>query len=148
MWSLYKKSQTLMEGSEAWQLSQAYPHAVSHDGTNVVFVATLPDAESPFVLPVFDDTDLMALAAAKYLYGEFEHGMHLTRGQAETLFRHPSHRLWCANYEPDQREQFESDYQYVGAFVQSLNPEINWPSLTEDLEPHQARQIMLQTLGG
>lgn len=149
-WSIYKTSQTLIEGSEAWVLSQKYPHAVSHDDTNTVFVESISDTSNSFILPDLDNDDEMALVAAQWLYSESEKGLVLTQGQAERLFTHPAHRLWCAKYEDASStlSQFKDDYNYVGSFLETFYPSIAWPPFTEDLTPAQARAIMLQGLGG
>lgn len=146
-WSIYKNDQISVEGSEAWQLAQKYPHAVSHDGTNTVFVESLDNADNPLVMPDLPD-DEMALLAAQWLYSESARGMQLTQAQAVRLFTHPAHRLWCAKYDPPNDPQFEADYNYVGAFVTALFPHVQWPAFTAELTPVQARAIMLQGLGG
>lgn len=152
-WSIYKNDQILIEGSEAWQLAQKYPNAGSHDGTNTVFVEALDNPTNAFILPSVDEAgeplsaDQQALLAAQWLYSESARGMLLTQSQAEMLYTHPTHRLWCANYEY-RPEQFEPDYHYVGALVTALFPHVQWPAFTSELTPTQARAIMLQGLGG
>lgn len=149
LWSIYKTSQILIEDSEAWQLAQQFPHAVCHDTTNTVFVTCLPDAVNPYVLPEVDEAgnllsvDQQAVLAAIWLYEQSENAMHLTRQQAAQLFNHPAHHLWCANYEEDQRIQFEADYRYVGAFITATGSGVSWPVFTPELTPAEARQYML-----
>ncbi|MGB2220831.1 hypothetical protein [Neptunomonas sp.] len=145
MWSMYKKSQTEVEDSEAWQLAQIYPNAACHDGTNVVFVTALPDAVDPYVLPETESISDMVMLAAAYLFQEQEHGLHLTKAQAKRLFNHPAHRLWCARYEEDQQALFESDYNANRNYALSVGLD-NWPEFSVDLTPADARNIMLETL--
>jgi hypothetical protein len=146
MWSIYKRSQLSVPNSEAKQLAEAFPRYACHDEVNVVFVAVLANAKDPFELPQTENTDQLALLAAQFLYADSERGMHLNRGQAEILFRHPAHKLWCAAYGLDQREEFKFDYSYVGRLLQELNPSINWPDFSEELEPQQARNLILDAL--
>lgn len=152
MWSIYKKSQTLIEDSEAHVLAQEFPYAACHDGTNVVFVKTLPDAIDPFILPSELpngdplSNDDQAVIAAKWLFLQSDKAMYLAKAQAEMLFTHPAHRLWCAKYEADNREQFESDYNYVGEFLRSVNSAVPWPEFSNELTPEGARALMLQGL--
>lgn len=148
LWSIYKNDQCLVEGTEANTLYLKYPNAVSHDGTNVVFVESLENSSTAMVLPEIDNEDMMALAAAQWLYSETSKGLLLTQSQAERLFTHPSHRLWCATYTEDQMDLFESDYNYVGNFITANYPDLLWPPFNSDLTPAQARAIMLQGLGG
>ncbi len=145
MWSMYKKSQTEVEGSEAWQLAQKHPKAVCHDGVNVVFVTALPDAVDPYILPQTENISDMVVLAAAYLFQEQEHGMHLTKYQAKRLFDHPAHRLWCARYEDDQWDLFEADYNANRDYAISLG-NTSWPEFSESLTPLEARAIMLETM--
>lgn len=145
MWSIYKKSQAETPGTEAWEMLNLYPHAACHDGTNVVFVSTHPNADDPFILPVTTDDSSLIMFAATFLFQEQVHAMHLTKSQAKRLFRHPAHRLWCARYEEDQRDLFESDYNANRNFALSLGSDL-WPEYSEELTPEQARQIMLNQL--
>jgi len=152
MWSIYKSSQKEIEGSEAWELSQQFPYAVSHDGTNTVFVKTLETATDPFILPselpngdLLSDDD-QAVIAAKWLFLQSDKALWLTKSQALILFAHPAHRLWCAEYDPEKRDQFESDYNYVGAFLHSVNSSVPWPEFSAELTPEAARSLMLQGL--
>ncbi|WP_028468444.1 hypothetical protein [Neptunomonas japonica] len=152
MWAIYKTSQTLIEGTEAYKLSQQFPHAVSHDDVNTVFVTSLESPANAFVLPSIDrdgnvlPIDQVALLAAQYLFGEQPHGMILTKLQAITLFTHPAHKLWCAKYEDDQRDQFKADYNYVGSFITAMGDHVAWPAFTPELTPAEARQYMLMGL--
>ncbi|WP_028470053.1 hypothetical protein [Neptunomonas japonica] len=152
IWSIYKTSQLFIEGSEAWRLAQQYPHAVCHDTTNTVFITSLSNAVSPYVLPEVDlseealSIDQQAVLAAVWLYSHTENAMHLTKQQAINLFSHPAHRLWCAIYEEDQHEQFEADYLYVGAFITAIGSGVTWPAFTPELTPAGARQYMLMGL--
>ena len=147
--SIYKTEQTLIENSEAWQLLQQFPHALSHDTTNTVFRLGLPNAIDPYVLPSLDENgerlsiDQVAVLAAVWLYGQSDKAMHLTKNQALSLFQHPAHKLWCAKYEDDQRNQFESHYTYVGAFISAIGSSASWPAFTPDVTPAQARDYML-----
>lgn len=152
MWSIYKSSQKEIEGSEAWELSQQFPYAVSHDITNTVFVKALPDAVDPFILPSelpngepLSDDD-QAVIAAKWLFLQTDKALWLTKTQALMLFEHPAHRLWCAKYDEEQSEQFESDYNYVGAFLHSVNSTVPWTEFSVELTPEAARELMLQGL--
>ena len=147
--SIYKTEQTLIENSEAWQLLQQFPHAISHDTTNTVFRLELPNAVNPYVLPETNEAgdplsiDQVAVLAAVWLYGQSDKAMHLTKNQALSLFQHPAHKLWCAKYEDDQRDQFESDYTYVGAFISATGSAVAWPAFTHELTPVKARDYML-----
>jgi len=152
MWSIYKASQKEVEGSEAWELSRQFPYAVSHDVTNTVFVTTLDTAIEPFILPqVTTDgeklsEDEQAVIAAKWLFNQSNKAMWLTKSQALMLFSHPAHRLWCAKYEEEQAVQFESDYNYVKQFLDSVGSQVVWPEFSTDITPQQARSLMLQGL--
>ena len=152
MWSIYKSSQKEVESSEAWELSQQFPFAVSHDGTNTVFVKTLDTAVDPFILPsdlpngeLLSDDD-QAVIAAKWLFLQSNKALWLSKSQALMLFAHPAHRLWCAKYEPEHRGQFESDYNYVGSFLHSVNSSVTWPEFSVELTPEGVRALMLQGL--
>lgn len=120
LWSIYKSAQIEIEGSEAWQLAQVFPHAACHDGTNTVFVASLDNPENAFVLPSFEYVDQMALAAGQFLYADSPHALQLKKGQALALFKHQMHRLWCGNYA--ERTLFESDYAYTSALLGNSLP--------------------------
>lgn len=152
MWSIYKTSEVAIKGSEAWLLSQRFPKAISHDTTNTVFVTCLENAIQPYKLPDIDENgewlsaDRQALLAAVWLYGQSNSAMHLTKQQAMMLFTHPAHHLWCAKYEEDQREQFEADYHYVGAFITAIGSTVTWPTFSPELTPAEARQYMLMGL--
>lgn len=154
MWSIYKKDQVEKIGSDAWKLAQKYPYAVSHDGTNIIFVEAVEESKDTYVLPDKDnqgnliDRDQQALIAGQWLYSETSKGLLLTQSQAERLFTHPYHRLWCATYTEDQMDLFEADYNYVGNLITANYPDLPWPPFNSDLTPAQARAIMLQGLGG
>ena len=145
MWSIYKKSQTMVEDSEAWQLAQIYPSAACHDGVNVVFVSSHPDPVDAYALPETDSDSELVMLASAYLFKESEHAMLLTKAQAKRLFNHPAHRLWCARYEEDQQALFESDYNANRNYALSVGLD-NWPEFSVDLTPADARNIMLETL--
>jgi hypothetical protein len=112
----------------------------------------LENAIDPYVLPSIDESgdplsgDQQALLAAVWLFGQTDSAMHLTQQQAIALFDHPAHHLWCATYEEDQREQFEADYHYVGAFITAMGNHVAWPTFTPELTPAEARQYMLMGL--
>jgi hypothetical protein len=147
--SIYKTAQTFIVNSEAWMLAQQFPFAVSHDETNTVFATTVGSPIGAYFLPLVDASgrplslDQQALLAASWLFSHSEGGMILTKDQAISLFTHPAHRLWCAKYEDGQREQFEADYNYVGAFITAIGSAVTWPVFTEKLTPAEARQYML-----
>ena len=143
MWSIYKPTSPDLEFMPNNMLG------VSHDGTNRVYTMTLADALDPYVLPEVDaegeplSSDQQALLAAVWLFGQTDSAMHLTKQQAIQLFNHPAHKLWCAKYElPEQAAQFESDYNYVGAFISAIGSSVTWPAFTADTTPPIARGYM------
>lgn len=145
MWSVYSKQYEDEEDSEVFQLLQRFPHAVSHDGTNYVFVGQLENANEPFILPEGLEESTMVMMASAFLFQATHRGMHLTKSQANVLFNHPAHRLWCARYEEDQQALFESDYNANRNYALSVGLD-NWPEFSVDLTPADARNIMLETL--
>ena len=139
-WCMYKVND--MSEQAVW-LRTKHPNAVSHDGVNSLFVSIPENTEGMFTLPQ-TDIDTMVMTAAAFLYKETA-GMLLTKAQAETLFRHPAHRLWCARYEEDQMDLFESDYNDNRDYAVAMGS-TSWPEFSEDLTPLEARAIMLETL--
>ena len=153
MISIYKTAQIEVEDSEAWRLAQQFPHAVSHDTTNTVFIEQLPDAVNPYMLPETNaedeplSIDQQAVLAAVWLFNQAENAMHLTRSQAIALFNHPAHRLWVAKYIlPDESLMFEYDYSYVGVFIEVVGSTVEWPDFTEELTPEEAHAYMVEGL--
>ncbi|MDO6466801.1 hypothetical protein Q4498_01645 [Neptunomonas phycophila] len=140
LWCMYKITD---ESEEASALRAKHQNAVSHDGTNNLFVSLPENTGGMYTLPDSDLTS-MVLSAAAHLYSG-SGGMVLTRAQAESLFRHPAHRLWCASYEEDQMDLFESDYNANRNYALSVGLD-NWPDFSVDLTPADARNIMLETL--
>lgn len=153
LWSIYKTSQTEVVGTEAFLLKSKYPNAISHDKTNTIFVEVVGSPVGAFTLPTTDGQgnlltlDQEALLAAQYLFSEQANGMILTKKQAINLFTHPAHRLWCAEYEDAEVEQFEQDYNYVGEFLKAIGSIVTWPTFSNELTYSQARQQMLFCLG-
>jgi len=87
-------------------LTTAFPHAVCHDSTNLVFVASDPEFNT---LDLSQETDnLLPLAASALVNNQ---PITLTPSQAQALFATPHHRLWCGRYE--DKISLEEDYQAV-----------------------------------
>jgi hypothetical protein len=87
-------------------LTTIFPHAVCHDSTNLVFVASDPDFPT---LDLSGETDnLLPLAASALVNNQ---PITLTPEQAQALFSTPHHRLWCGRYE--DKISLEEDYQAV-----------------------------------
>jgi hypothetical protein len=87
-------------------LTDMFPHAVCHDSTNLVFVATDPDFPT---LDLSGETDnLLPMAASALVNNQ---PITLTPEQAQALFATPHHRLWCGRYE--DKVELETDYQTV-----------------------------------
>jgi hypothetical protein len=87
-------------------LTTAFPHAVCHDSTNLVFVASDPDFPT---LDLSGETEnLLPLAASALVNNQ---PITLTPEQAQALFTTPHHRLWCGRYE--DKLALEEDYQAV-----------------------------------
>jgi hypothetical protein len=115
----------------------------------------LPESANPYILPHIGadgeplTDDQQALLAAVWLFSQTDSAMHLTSQQAVSLFNHPAHHLWCATYElPEQAAQFESDYNYVGAFLTAIGSSVSWPVFTPELTPKTARYYMTVGLSG
>jgi hypothetical protein len=87
-------------------LTTAFPHAVCHDSTNLVFVASDPDFPT---LDLSQEIDkLLPLAASALVNNQ---PITLTPEQAQALFATPHHRLWCGRYE--DKISLEEDHQAV-----------------------------------
>jgi hypothetical protein len=115
-------------------LTTAFPHAVSHDSTNLVFVASDPDFPA---LDLSQETDnLLPMAASALVNNQ---PITLTPEQAQTLFATPHHRLWCGRYE--DKISLEEDYQAVFG----IGVDLDKPLEVLNQEVRNAILLMFQT---
>jgi hypothetical protein len=115
-------------------LTTAFPHAVCHDSTNLVFVASDPDFPT---LDLSGETEnLLPMAASALVNNQ---PITLTPSQAQALFATPHHRLWCARYE--DKIELETDSQVVFGEVVDLDK----PLEVLNQEVRNAILLMFQT---
>lgn len=117
MWSMYKTEYLDPEH----ELVIKYPKAVSHDGSNTVFVEAPSDLNGCYIVPgsFGMETPEEKLAAlimdvGNFLVNQTEQPLVASKDQLETLFHTPHHRLWCAAYESESDQSFLDDKTSVG----------------------------------
>ena len=104
-WSIYKTAHLSHE------LAARFPHAVSHDGTNTVFVDAPTDQSNAFIVPAYLELPELTFVVGKFLASQVDTPLIATREQLVTLFNTPHHRLWCAKYE--DVDSLQADYEAV-----------------------------------
>lgn len=90
-------------------LAARFPHAVCHDGTNTVFVATPEGTEGAFIVPEDLELEDLIITVGGYLATQTETPLIATKSQLIQLFNTPHHRLWCAKY--TDKDALEDDYK-------------------------------------
>ena len=139
MGSIYRVSDSLIEGNEAYDMLQRFPKAGDHHSLNYLFASTHPNAVNPFIVGDLVDEegekltgDALVLEVGKELVREpRDSAIHLTKAEATSLSHSPIWRLWTKEYD-DNRGAFETDYLAVKAMFPSL------PDYTENTTYHQA----------
>ena len=141
LWAIYPIAETQVEGSEAWQLSQLLPEAVSHDGNNYVFVKSFEQPNNAIYIRAQNEGEsqqdyeiFVALTCGTFLINPPANScLILTKAQGIAFHRHPIYRLYCGRYDESDRDLFEADYNYVRDLAATLNipmDEFNplWPT--------------------
>lgn len=111
LWSMYEV------GHEDEELLAQFPHAVSHDAKNRVFVDIPEDTADAFFVPEVDENgdplplETLIVMVGGFLATDSTHALIATKQQLQTLFSTPHHRLWCAKY--TDKDELEADYQTV-----------------------------------
>ena len=139
MGSMYRVSDSLIEGHEAYDMLQRFPKAGDHQSLNYLFASTHPDAVNPFVVGDLVDAegekltgDALVLEVGKELVREpRDRAIHLTKSEASSMAKSPIWRLWTKEYD-DDRAAFEADYLAVKAMFPAL------PEFTENTTYQQA----------
>ena len=117
MWSMYKTEHL----TEEHPMVLLWPHAVSHDGTNTVFVSAPDDLTGCYIVPDSfgmetpeEELTAMIMAVGNFLVIQTEQPLVARKNQLVTLFHTPHHRLWCAGYESESDQSFLDDKAFVG----------------------------------
>jgi hypothetical protein len=104
-WSMYKTAHLDPEH----ELVQRFPNAVSHDGSNTVFVAAPSDLTDAFIVPEGLEPEELLGVVGGFLVSQTTQPLVATKAQLEQLFRTPQHRLWCARYDNEADPAFLAD---------------------------------------
>ena len=142
MWSIYRKEESPVEGTELHDMLQRFPQAGTHNSNNYIFVGCHPEASDPIVVSELTDSegerltgDELVLALAVEMLKDARRPIHLTKGEASALHKHPLWRLWCGTY-GEERELFKADWQYVEAMMPG------WPAYTATLTYEDAKTTL------
>ena len=144
MWSIYRISDTLIEGHEANDMLARFPQAGDRQSSNYIFVDSHPNAVNPFIVGDLVDGEgekltgeALVLEVGKELAKDVrERAIHLTKSEAIELAKSPIWRLWTKEYGED-REAFEADYLAVKIIFPAL------PTYNETITYQQAADNLL-----
>lgn len=128
-WCMISNDAPATEGDAIHWLRHANPTVVgvSHDGANTVYPHTPPvelagnrvmfEPNLTLVAPeTGDDSAVIAELMgrlASFMVQDSSDIMLIDREYLKRLFNTPHHRLWCANYDADSRQQFDQDWAAV-----------------------------------
>ena len=143
MWSMYRVSDSEIEGTEAYDMLQRFPKAGDHQSLNFIFVSTHPDTVNPFVVGDLVDGegekltgDALVLEVGKELVREpRDRAIHLTKSEASSMAKSPIWRLWTKEY-GDDVDAFKADYLAVKVMFPAL------PAYTNGLTYQQAADML------
>lgn len=131
-----------------------FPYAAIHDDVHYVFADVSAIEDAIDISELVDEEgnklegDALVWVLAKILTMDDSSVLHMNRSQVQSLHNHPAWRIWCANYSEEDRDQFESDWNYITQLLAEKKPEASsaWPAYSEAISYEYGKNILFEAI--